>query len=150
MTFTNQSTPTDTITSYLWDFGDGVTSPITNPVHIYTATGVYTVALAAFTASQQDTLTRTSYITVASGARVTSVVTIDYAYDPLYRLTSAEYMGAYTHSVAYTYDAADRLTSVGGVPYTYDANPTPLRYGDYAATSCPMARGPSPTTRPTG
>jgi hypothetical protein len=30
----------------------------------------------------------------------------------------------------YIYDAANRLTSVNGQAYTWDNNPTPLRYGD--------------------
>jgi PKD repeat protein len=29
----------------LWDFGDGITTTITNPVHIYTSGGVYTPTL---------------------------------------------------------------------------------------------------------
>jgi RHS repeat-associated protein len=149
VTFTNQSTPTETITSYLWNFGDGVTSTITNPVHAYTSTGYFTVALTAFAGTAQDTLTRTNLIRVTTGDVVTSVVTINYAYDPLYRLTNADYTGAYTHSidysydaagnrltqtvngslVTYTYDAADRLTSVNGVAYTYDANGNQLSDG---------------------
>jgi PKD repeat protein len=66
VTFTNQSAPTALITAYLWDFGDGVTSTITNPVHVYTATGSYSVTLTAFADAQQDTLTRANYIAVAS------------------------------------------------------------------------------------
>ncbi len=31
--------------SFLWDFGDGITSTVTNPVHLYTAGGLYTVTL---------------------------------------------------------------------------------------------------------
>lgn len=34
--------------SYLWDFGDGATSTIQNPVHIYTTTGYHTVVLTAY------------------------------------------------------------------------------------------------------
>lgn len=34
-----------TINSYLWDFGDGNTSNIANPEHIYTTTGTYTATL---------------------------------------------------------------------------------------------------------
>lgn len=40
-----------------------------------------------------------------------------------------------TQVTNYTYDAANRLTNAGGVNYTWDNNPTPLRYGDFAATS---------------
>lgn len=35
-------------TSYLWDFGDGSTSHVTNPTHTYAQPGTYTVRLVAF------------------------------------------------------------------------------------------------------
>ena len=44
--FINQSTGTG-ILSYQWDFGDGVTSTLLNPVHTYNSAGVYTVKLIA-------------------------------------------------------------------------------------------------------
>jgi hypothetical protein len=44
LTFTNL---TIEATSYNWDFGDGNTSTETNPVHIYSASGNYTVVLSA-------------------------------------------------------------------------------------------------------
>lgn len=40
----NTSWPASDLT-YVWDFGDGTTSSLTNPVHIYTTPGVYTVQL---------------------------------------------------------------------------------------------------------
>ena len=74
----------------------------------------------------------------------TSTVTIDYAYDPLYRLTSADYSTGDTYhytydsvgnrltqenmvngqssTVNYNYDIANRLADVDGVSYVYDAN----------------------------
>jgi len=42
--FTNSSTPQDLL-SYFWDFGDGTTDTVANPVHIYTPAGVYLVRL---------------------------------------------------------------------------------------------------------
>ena len=42
--FTNLS---QRATTFLWDFGDGATSPAFQPTHVYTATGLYTVTLAA-------------------------------------------------------------------------------------------------------
>ena len=44
-TFTDQSTATTTISSWLWDFGDGNTSTQQNPSHTYAAAGNYTVCL---------------------------------------------------------------------------------------------------------
>jgi gliding motility-associated-like protein len=55
-------------TSYLWNFGDGNTSIIANPTHIYLSSGTYTVTLITYNTSAcgvvEDSLVRTSYITV--------------------------------------------------------------------------------------
>jgi PKD repeat protein len=45
LTVTFSTHPTGTIDSWRWDFGDGVTSTLQHPVHVYTATGLYTVSL---------------------------------------------------------------------------------------------------------
>ncbi len=113
VTFMNQSTPTTTITSYLWKFGDGVTSTITNPVHSYTSTGAYTVILTGFTASQQAIVTKTNYLTVTSNAASATLITttISYTHDPLSRLTCAVYSGVYTYTFAYAYDQVGNCTA---------------------------------------
>ena len=41
--FTDQSVPKPL--TYLWDFGDGTTSPLESPVHAYAEQGIYTVTL---------------------------------------------------------------------------------------------------------
>ncbi|MCL4561763.1 MAG: hypothetical protein M1281_14290, partial [Chloroflexi bacterium] len=82
----------------------------------------------------------------------TSSTTITYTYDPLERLTAADYdNGVFFHytydavgnrleettdlgATAYTYDDANRLTSVGGVTYTWDANGNLLNDGPYTYT----------------
>lgn len=46
VTFTNQSEGMFAL-SYLWDFGDGVTSTLESPLHTYAASGTYTVTLTA-------------------------------------------------------------------------------------------------------
>ncbi len=66
-TFTNTST--GTLTANLWDFGDGATSTITNPVHIYNTAGVYTVTLTADSFGNLNTLTQTDLITVYAPVR---------------------------------------------------------------------------------
>jgi PKD repeat protein len=44
VSFTNYS---EGAVSYFWDFGDGYTSTVANPVHSYTEEGIYTVTLTA-------------------------------------------------------------------------------------------------------
>lgn len=49
----NYAYSTAGITSYLWDFGDGSTSTIENPIHSYTNAGAYTICL-TITAPGED------------------------------------------------------------------------------------------------
>jgi hypothetical protein len=48
----------------LWDFGDGFTSPATNPMHVYQTPGVYTVTLTVSGPGGNDTLVRPDFISV--------------------------------------------------------------------------------------
>jgi len=83
-------------------------------------------------------------------------VTIDYTYDPLYRLTAADYstgdsyaytfdavgnrlaqesmVGGLSSVVSYQYDIANRLTDQNGVPYNWDANGNVLADGNNTYT----------------
>lgn len=65
VTFTDLSEAKSSITSRLWDFGDGATSVEANPVHTYDAAGTYTVSLEVQTKFGSDTETKNAYITVA-------------------------------------------------------------------------------------
>ena len=51
-------------TTWLWNFGDGTTSPLQNPSHSYAATGLYSVTLTASHAFSSNSVTRTAYVTV--------------------------------------------------------------------------------------
>jgi PKD repeat protein len=63
--FTNKSI---NATNYLWDFGDGNTSPEENAQHTYGVEGTYTVTLYAWSENDcADTLIRESLITVIAG-----------------------------------------------------------------------------------
>ena len=46
--FTDASTSSNTITSWAWDFGDGSTSTLQNPSHIYSHSGPYHVCLTIY------------------------------------------------------------------------------------------------------
>ncbi len=68
-TFTNSSTNAST---YSWNFGDGNTSTLTNPVHTYTADGTYTVVLTATNACGTTTSTKTVVIVTPPAAGFTA------------------------------------------------------------------------------
>ena len=57
-------TSTGEITAWSWDFGDGNTSSERDPVHTYTTTGNYTVALTVSNSHAEDTMRKEHYIQV--------------------------------------------------------------------------------------
>jgi PKD repeat protein len=56
VTFSNTSTGA---TFYSWEFGDGGTSVLTNPEHIYQQGGTYTISLTATNGAKQNVITKT-------------------------------------------------------------------------------------------
>ena len=62
VTFTDLST--NNPTSWYWEFGDGGTSTLENPVHTYNSTGTYSVTLTATNGAGSNSFTRPDYITV--------------------------------------------------------------------------------------
>ncbi|MBC7250776.1 MAG: PKD domain-containing protein, partial [Anaerolineae bacterium] len=81
VTFSNQSLPTVGVDGFEWDFGDGATSTEESPTHVYTATGVYTVALTVSSGGESDTETKAGYITVTGGGPAAPVA--DFSAEPL-------------------------------------------------------------------
>ncbi|MFN8444595.1 MAG: PKD domain-containing protein [Caldilineaceae bacterium] len=63
--FTDTTTSTLAISSRLWNFGDGTTSNVQNPTHVYTNAGSYTVTLTAGASNGSDSKLRSSYILVS-------------------------------------------------------------------------------------
>lgn len=59
--FTDESTGAPT--SWEWDFGDGATSALQNPSHVYDVDGTYTVTLTARMYGGYDAEVKTNYIT---------------------------------------------------------------------------------------
>jgi PKD repeat protein len=52
--------------SYVWTFGDGNTSTLSNPTNVYTNTGLYTVSLTATGPGGANSVTLTNYISVVN------------------------------------------------------------------------------------
>jgi RHS repeat-associated protein len=94
-----------------------------------------------------DSVTRPAKFGATTGGSAIVTTTIAYGYDPLYRLTAADYSDGklfhYTYdavgnrltqqtqagTTTYTYDSANRLATVNGTPYTFDANGNLLNDG---------------------
>ncbi len=70
ISFTNLSSNYD---SCIWDFGDGVTSNVNNPVHQYLSPGIYTVTLVGYNTAQgcSSSLSKNSYINILSNPAAT-------------------------------------------------------------------------------
>ncbi len=62
--FTDLST--GAVTSWAWDFGDGATSGLRNPSHLYQNAGTYTVSLTVGGPGGPNTLTRADYVVIAA------------------------------------------------------------------------------------
>jgi PKD repeat protein len=62
----------DNILGWNWTFGDGYNSTQSNPLHIYTALGSYTVILEVVNASGYNTTTKTNYITGSAAPDTTA------------------------------------------------------------------------------
>ena len=64
--FTDASTSSQTILSWMWDFGDGNTSTQQNPSHTYSADGTYTVCLTVMDSCGTDSTCSTVTINSSS------------------------------------------------------------------------------------
>jgi PKD repeat protein len=61
-------------TQWFWDFGDGTTSILPNPVHAYQTPGTYSVSLSVFNACGGDQERKENYIIVQPGLPVSAPV----------------------------------------------------------------------------
>ncbi|MFN7972853.1 MAG: PKD domain-containing protein [Acidobacteriota bacterium] len=71
--FTDLST--NAPTSWSWTFGDGGTSAVQSPGHVYSSVGIYDVALTACNALGCDTESKPAYINVTNTAVIDEVIT---------------------------------------------------------------------------
>ena len=63
VTFTNSS---NSSTEYFWDFGDGQTSTLENPVHSFSSTGIFNVSLISINECGSDTISYNVNVTITS------------------------------------------------------------------------------------
>lgn len=139
VTFTDQSTPVDSIVSWQWDFGGTAASPSTStsqgPINVtYNAPGTYTVTLIVSNGTDYDTLVRPDYITVTDTTN-TNNLDADFTAS-----ATTIFVG---QTVNFTDASSGNPTSwswtfQGGTPSTStDQNPTGITYntvGDYTVS----------------
>ncbi|NVN92514.1 MAG: PKD domain-containing protein [Desulfuromonadales bacterium] len=63
--------------AWLWNFGDGATSTVQNPLHMYSSSGTYNVSLTATGSSGQTTITKNSYVSVSGTCNALPVTIAD-------------------------------------------------------------------------
>jgi gliding motility-associated-like protein len=123
VTFTDQSTSASgSIIQWEWNFGDGATSNIQNPTHVYTNSGTYNVFLKV-TASTgcTQTLFKQQYIRAGAGAQADFIANVpNYCQVPVtVNFTNTSQTGT---GSTYTWNFGDGNTSTASNPtHTYNA-----------------------------
>ncbi len=113
-------------TSWSWDFGNGSGAAVQNPSAVYLLPGVYTVKLTASNGAQSNTVTKTSYITVAAKPTITFVASDTTGCAPKTITFTSTVTPPGPTPLTYVWDFGDGGTSSLANPtYTY---PTPGTY----------------------
>ncbi|MFN4246166.1 MAG: PKD domain-containing protein [Flavipsychrobacter sp.] len=133
-TFTNTSTGA---VAYDWSFGDGGTSTATNPTHIYTANGSYTVRLIATNAAGcKDTFTSSSFVNIGAPNASFNVSSLSVCTGKTINFTNTSTPAGYTS--AWSFGTGGTSTATSPI-YTYSSA------GTYTATLIVSRSGCSDT-----
>jgi len=101
--------------NYLWNFGDGDTSTLANPSHIYSTSGTYTVTLIGYGGGGcNDTLIRTTYIHVITPPDLTDSFSVSPATGCVGDLIS--FTNNSTNATSYLWNFGDGNTSTATNP----------------------------------
>jgi PKD repeat protein/sugar lactone lactonase YvrE len=121
--------------SYTWDFGDGDSTTIDNPTHIYTNAGSYSVTLTAIGAGGTNSLTRINYIVVTNPP---PPVVADFAGEPTNGIAplSVSFTNLSSGAASYTWDLGDGNSTTNDNP----AN-TYTSAGSYSVTLTAIGAG---------
>lgn len=102
------NTSTGNPSSYSWSFGDGTSSNLANPTHVYAQNGTYTVTLIIFGSSCQSSVTQTIVVNgtqtyFLSGQIMAGNYPLDYGTVLLFDITNPSIASAIVDSMGYYY-----------------------------------------------
>ena len=123
VTFTNQSVYT---TSYVWNFGDGNTTSMPNPTHVFNIPGTYTISLTVYGPGGTTNVKQADIVTVYQkpfAYFIANPILVYVPNDPVYFVNQSQ------NAVTYTWDFGDGVTSSAVNP-TYNYK----EYGEYIVT----------------
>lgn len=123
-------------TQWYWDFGDGDTSTVRNPNHVYTTSGLYTVSLRVTNAFGVDMDVKTAYIEVEL-PEITSYSDGRACLNGDIDLTATS-----NHGDLYWYNASSNLVHIGDTLTIPNATTTANYQVQNVVTSPTQAAGP--------
>lgn len=133
--------------TWSWHFGDGTTSNVQNPTHIYTASGTYNVSLAISNCAGSDSLYQSNFITI----NVTSTP-VTQSDSSLTCLPASLTLTATSAGTINWYDAptGGNLVGTGSSFVTPVLNTTTSYYAENVVTGASQYVGPVDNTIGTG
>lgn len=120
VSFTNTSTsPFPGPSTFIWDFGDGSTSTITNPIHFYTTAGTYMVKLVqVYSNATRDTVIKAMQLNAVGPSGVSTSPNGTAATDFTFSIPSiylVSFMNTSTNATSYLWDFGDATSSTSSV-----------------------------------
>jgi thermitase len=116
VSFTDLSTSGDSISSWLWDFGDGVTSSEQNPAHTYIQDGLYTVSLTITGVDgSSHTKIKANCITVRDTSPEADFAAVPSSHEPL-AVAFTDLSASYDGIASWVWDFGDGMTSTNQNP----------------------------------
>jgi len=113
----NSSIPSGTIDLYDWNFGDGNTSAVAAPLHVYATPGTYTVALELTT--NEGCTADTTFQLISYPNPVAALTTADVCADQAIQLNETSSVIAPGNIATYELDLGDNSGILNAVPATY-------------------------------
>jgi PKD repeat protein len=132
VTFTN--TTVNTATSYNWNFGNGVSSTLTNPTITYSVAGTYSISLTACNGTMCSTYTKILTISGVDGPISNSCTPISYMNGSTYgilnvNLNTINKSSGYSNPEGYQdFSCNNQTTLTLGTTYTLNVTTSPSYY----------------------